>query len=60
MRAFGNRSLVTALAMSVLAFLYAPILVMMVFSFNDSQYTGLPFKDSRSVGTENSSGTNKC
>ncbi|MBY0562396.1 ABC transporter permease [Hyphomicrobium sp.] len=43
MRAFGNRSLVTTLAMSVLAFLYAPILVMMVFSFNDSQYTGLPF-----------------
>ncbi|MFT3732156.1 MAG: ABC transporter permease [Hyphomicrobium sp.] len=43
MRAFGNRPLVTALAMSVLAFLYAPILVMMIFSFNDSQYTGLPF-----------------
>ena len=40
MRAFGNPRLVTALAMSVLAFLYAPILVMMFFSFNDSQYTG--------------------
>jgi spermidine/putrescine transport system permease protein len=28
---------------SVLAFLYAPLLVMAVFSFNDSPYTGLPF-----------------
>jgi spermidine/putrescine transport system permease protein len=43
MRAFGNRPLIILLALAVLAFLYAPILVMMVFSFNDSQYTGLPF-----------------
>jgi spermidine/putrescine transport system permease protein len=43
MRAFGNRFLVKTLAYSVLGFLYAPILVMIFFSFNDSQYTGLPF-----------------
>ena len=43
MRAFGNRPLVLALAMAVLGFLYLPILVMMLFSLNDSQYTGLPF-----------------
>lgn len=43
MRAFGNRPLVLALAMGVLGFLYLPILVMMLFSLNDSQYTGLPF-----------------
>lgn len=43
MRAFGNRPLVVTLAMGVLGFLYLPILVMMLFSLNDSQYTGLPF-----------------
>lgn len=43
MRAFGNRPLIITMAMCVLAFLYLPILVMMLFSFNDSQYTGLPF-----------------
>lgn len=43
MRAFGNRPFVISLASAVLFFLYAPILVIMVFSFNDSQYTGLPF-----------------
>jgi spermidine/putrescine transport system permease protein len=43
MRAFGNRFIVAALGLGVLAFLYAPILVIAVFSFNDSQYTGLPF-----------------
>ena len=43
MRAFGNRPFVIGLASVVLFFLYAPILVIMIFSFNDSQYTGLPF-----------------
>lgn len=43
MRAFGNPVFVTSLASAVLFFLYAPILVIMIFSFNDSQYTGLPF-----------------
>lgn len=43
MRAFGNHSFVAILASVVLFFLYAPILVIVVFSFNDSQYTGLPF-----------------
>lgn len=43
MRAFGSPRLVFTMAMSVLAFLYAPILVMMIFSFNNSTYTGLPF-----------------
>ncbi|WP_420408111.1 ABC transporter permease [Hoeflea sp.] len=43
MRAFGNRLFVVSLAAAVLLFLYAPILVIAVFSFNDSQYTGLPF-----------------
>jgi spermidine/putrescine transport system permease protein len=43
MRAFGNRPFVLTLAGAVLFFLYAPIVVIAVFSFNDSQYTGLPF-----------------
>jgi spermidine/putrescine transport system permease protein len=43
MRAFGNRTFVITLATAVLFFLYAPILVIALFSFNDSQYTGLPF-----------------
>lgn len=43
MRALGNRTLAWSLAIAVLAFLYAPLLVTAVFSFNDSPYTGLPF-----------------
>lgn len=43
MRAFGNRPFVISLAAAVLFFLYAPLLVIVVFSFNDSQFTGLPF-----------------
>ena len=43
MRAFANKSLVNSLAGAVLLFLYAPLLVMAVFSFNDSKFTGLPF-----------------
>lgn len=43
MRAFGNRPLILTMATAVMLFLYAPILVIMLFSFNDSQYTGLPF-----------------
>jgi len=43
MRAFGNRPFVLSLASLVLFFLYAPLLVIVIFSFNDSSYTGLPF-----------------
>ncbi len=43
MRALGNRHLAWSLAFAVLAFLYLPLLVMAIFSFNDSSYTGLPF-----------------
>jgi spermidine/putrescine transport system permease protein len=43
MRAFGNRPLISAIAMAVMLFLYAPILVIILFSLNDSQNTGLPF-----------------
>jgi spermidine/putrescine transport system permease protein len=43
MRAIGSRRLSWTLGAGVLAFLYAPLLVMAVFSFNDSPYTGLPF-----------------
>jgi spermidine/putrescine transport system permease protein len=43
MRAFANKSLVNGLAGAVLLFLYAPLLVMAFFSFNDSKFTGLPF-----------------
>ncbi|MEG6509006.1 ABC transporter permease [Methyloligella sp. 2.7D] len=43
MRAFGNKALVTILGLAVLFFLYAPLFTMAVFSFNDSNYTGLPF-----------------
>jgi spermidine/putrescine transport system permease protein len=43
MRAFGNQWLLWTAAAIVMLFLYAPILVMMFFSVNDSQYTGLPF-----------------
>ncbi len=43
MRAFGNRTFVISLASAVLLFLYAPLIVIVIFSFNDSDYTGLPF-----------------
>lgn len=43
MRAIGSPALIWSLAGAVLLFLYAPILVMVVFSFNDSPYTTLPF-----------------
>lgn len=43
MRAFGSKKLINVLAGAVLLFLYAPLLVMAFFSFNDSNYTGLPF-----------------
>lgn len=43
MRAFGNRPFVISLASAVMFFLYAPLLVIVIFSFNDSNYTGLPF-----------------
>jgi spermidine/putrescine transport system permease protein len=43
MRSFGNRPLVSAAATAVMLFLYVPILVIVFFSFNDSQHTGLPF-----------------
>lgn len=43
MRDIGNPKVAWSLALAVLFFLYAPLLVMMVFSFNDSSYTGLPF-----------------
>lgn len=44
MREVGNRTLLWAAAWSVIAFLYLPILVMALFSFNDSDFTGLPFR----------------
>jgi spermidine/putrescine transport system permease protein len=44
MREVGNRRLLWTTAWSVLAFLYLPILVMALFSFNDSEFTGLPFR----------------
>jgi len=43
MRDIGNRGVMWGLAGGVLLFLYAPLIVMAVFSFNDSNYTGLPF-----------------
>lgn len=43
MREVGNRTLLWSVAWSVMAFLYLPILVMAIFSFNDSDFTGLPF-----------------
>jgi spermidine/putrescine transport system permease protein len=44
MREVGNRTVLWTAAWAVLAFLYAPILVMALFSFNDSEFTGLPFQ----------------
>src|ERR1700683_496410 len=44
MREIGNRRLLWATAWSILAFLYLPILVIALFSFNDSEFTGLPFR----------------
>ena len=43
MREIGNTKIAWTLGAGVLAFLYAPLFVMAVFSFNDSIYTGLPF-----------------
>jgi spermidine/putrescine transport system permease protein len=43
MRELGSRRKAWALGWLVLAFLYAPLLVMIVFSFNDSSFTSLPF-----------------
>ena len=43
MRELGSARIAWTVGGSVLAFLYAPLLVMAVFSFNDSPYTGLPF-----------------
>lgn len=43
MRDVGYPRLAWSLAGAVLIFLYAPLVVMAVFSFNDSNYTGLPF-----------------
>jgi len=40
---FGNGFLLTA-SMSVLAFLYLPIAVLIIFSFNDSRILSLPFR----------------
>ncbi len=44
MREVGSRTVLWGTAWSVMAFLYLPILVMALFSFNDSEFTGLPFK----------------
>ena len=44
MRELGSRRKAWTLAWAVLAFLYAPLFVMAVFSFNDSDFTGLPFR----------------
>jgi spermidine/putrescine transport system permease protein len=43
MRELGSRRKAWALGWAVLAFLYAPLIVMAVFSFNDSEFTSLPF-----------------
>ena len=43
MREVGSRQALWSLSWAVIAFLYLPIVVMMVFSFNDSEFTGLPF-----------------
>lgn len=42
-RGFASPALVWMAAGSVLLFLYVPLIVMAIFSFNDSSYTGLPF-----------------
>jgi spermidine/putrescine transport system permease protein len=44
MREVGGRRKSWALGWAVLAFLYAPLIVMAVFSFNDSDFTSLPFR----------------
>lgn len=43
MRDVGNRTLAWTTGWAVMAFLYLPILVMAVFSFNDSNFTSLPW-----------------
>jgi spermidine/putrescine transport system permease protein len=42
-RSFASPALVWTLAGGVLAFLYLPLLVMAIFSFNESPHTSLPF-----------------
>jgi spermidine/putrescine transport system permease protein len=42
-RELGSTKVAWTIGAAVLAFLYAPLVVMAVFSFNDSVYTGLPF-----------------
>ncbi|HTV95807.1 MAG TPA: ABC transporter permease [Steroidobacteraceae bacterium] len=44
MREVGSRKLMWLTGWSVMAFLYAPIIVMAAFSFNDSDFIGLPFR----------------
>lgn len=43
MREIGSRRTAWTLGWAVMAFLYAPLLVMIAFSFNDSNFTSLPF-----------------
>lgn len=43
MKTFGNPWIVRPLAALVLSFLHLPIIVMVVFSFNDNTFPGLPF-----------------
>lgn len=44
MRELGSRRTAWTLGWAVLAFLYLPLIVMAVFSFNDSEFTSLPFR----------------
>jgi spermidine/putrescine transport system permease protein len=44
MREIGDRRLLWTAGWSVMTFLYAPIIVMMVFSFNAGEFIGLPFR----------------
>jgi spermidine/putrescine transport system permease protein len=44
MREVGSPALLWSTAWTVMAFLYLPILVMILFSFNSSEFTSLPFK----------------
>lgn len=43
MNTYGNPWILRPLAFLVLAFLHLPIVVMIIFSFNDNTYPGLPF-----------------
>jgi spermidine/putrescine transport system permease protein len=44
MREIGDRRLLWLAGWSVMVFLYAPILVMALFSLNDNEFIGLPFR----------------